>query len=905
MKSTDSAVGLVGRATERWAAAAARHAIPVVLLTIPVTILLGAYAVRNLGLNTDTGAMISEELPWRQAFLAFDEEFPQFGDEIHVLLTGRTPDVARRAAEWMSSRMRAEPDLFERVWTPGAGQFFDRNALLYMDLDELRELADRMATIGPWVRRLERDPGLGGLVVASDSALMEARTAADPMLGPLFDLVSLNLYRQERGWGGEISWDEVMWGRPASLVERRRHIIALPRQDYAAGLPAGPAMDRLRTLRDSLPVPVGSVTARITGAAAIKHESIAAATDGARGALVLSLLLVTAVLSLGLGSARLIAACLLTLAAGLTATAAFAAATVGQLNLISIAFAVLYVGLGVDYCIHLCLGYREALARLGNQDLALRTACGRIGGSVFLSAVTSAAAFYAFIPTRFTGVAELGLISGTGMLISLGATLTLLPALLTLAPLRSLAGAPAPGHGALADEETGRAESGALRAVRNHSRGVLAAALSLGAVAMLAIPSLRFEYRPIDLADPRTESVETYHELAREGGTASLTLSVVVPDAATARSAASRLAALDGIGETVTLDDLVPPDQFEKVELVADIATALGPAAGLATAGSGPSSPHPTDPEFQEEVLEAVEQWMVNLARAGEPSNPEVSAAAGRLRVRLASWHRELERWPTETRNAMLEELHYRLVGSLPDRLRILRAAFQPESFQREDLPAPVREWWIGTNGRERVEVRPDHPLDTRASLRSFVEHVRREHPGATGVPVSDLESGRVATRALLLALSLAIATTFLFLVAQFRSVRDTLLVEGPLVLAGLLTVGLAVLLRVPFNFANLIALPLLLGIGVDNGIHMVHRARTSLPGEPDPERTSTGRAIVVSCLTTLGSFGSLALSRHRGIQSMGQLLSIGMVCVLVSTLVVLPAWLERQSASRGSVPGT
>jgi hypothetical protein len=325
----------------------------------------------------------------------------------------------------------------------------------------------------------------------------------------------------------------------------------------------------------------------------------------------------------------------------------------------------------------------------------------------------------------------------------------------------------------------------------------------------------------------------------------------------------------------------------------------------MAPAGGWPPTPYRTDPEFPVEVLEAVEQWMVNLARAGEPADPEIGAAAGRLRVRLASWHRSLERWPPETRTAMLEELHYRLVGSLPDRLRVLRAALQPAPFQREELPASVREWWIGANGSERVEVRPDHPLDTRSSLRRFVESVRGEHPGVTGVPVSDLESGRVAMRALLLALSLAIATTFVFLAAQFRSVRATLLVEGPLALAGLLTIGLAVLLRVPFNFANLIALPLLLGIGVDNGIHMVHRARTSKPGEPSPERTSTGRAIVVSCLTTLGSFGSLALSRHRGIQSMGQLLSIGMVCVLVSTLVVLPAWLEREARARGSVPGT
>ena len=236
--------------------------------------------------------------------------------------------------------------------------------------------------------------------------------------------------------------------------------------------------------------------------------------------------------------------------------------------------------------------------------------------------------------------------------------------------------------------------------------------------------------------------------------------------------------------------------------------------------------------------------------------------------------------------------MEFRLVGTLPDRLYSLRQSLDPAPFTRDDLPASLREWWISADGRERVEVRPERSLERRSDLQSFVEGVRAERPGLTGIPVSDLESGRVAVRALLLALSLAVATTFFFLLLQFRSLQAALLVEGPLLFAGILTIGLAALTRVPFNFANLIALPLLLGVGVDNGIHMVHRARTSLPGELAPERTSTGRAIVVACFTTLASFGSLALSRHQGIQSMGQLLSIGMVCVLVSTLVVLPALL-------------
>jgi len=891
VRPADSTRDAVGRATARWADGARRHALAIVLVTLPAAFLLGAYAVRNLGLNTDTGAMISEELPWRQAFLAFDEAFPQFGDEIHVLITGRTPDLAERAHTWLSARMREETEIFERVWTPGAGAFFERNALLYLDIEELDSLSDHLANLGPWIRRLEGNPTLPGFVTAVDSALWDAREAPDPVLAPVLELVARTLYQQERGWGGEISWSEVMRGRPATLPERRRHIIALPRHDYARTLPAGPAMERLRELREILPVPVGSVEVRITGAAAIKHESIGAATDGARGALLLSLLLVTTVLILGLRSARLIVACLITLGVGLSATAAFAAAVVGQLNLISIAFAVLYVGLGVDYCIHLSLGYQEALAESGEPVVAIQSACGRIGSSIFLSAITSAAAFYAFIPTRFTGVAELGLISGTGMLISLVVTLTVLPALLTLLS------PPAPRYTTGVSPARSRHErpgSEALSVMRRHSGPVLVVAVILAAGSALSIPGLRFAYRPIDLADPETESVQTFEDLAREGGTASLTVSIVVPDSAAARRTAARVATLTGVGETATIDHLVPSHQVEKLAIVRRVAETLSPMP----ADDSPSVAVGAEVSLHVRVLEALKRLEANLARKGALADPETGVAARRLRTRVSSWLRNLDRWPVETQTAMLDELEYRLVGTLGDQLRALRRVMHPSPITRDDLPADVREWWIAVDGRERVEVRPDRSLDTRTRLRSFVERVRSEQPDLTGVPVSDLESGRVAIRALLLALGLAGTTTFLLLVVQFRSGRAALLVEGPLLLAGLLTVGLATLLRVPFNFANLIALPLLLGVGVDNGIHMVHRARTSLPGELEPERTSTGRAIVVSCFTTLASFGSLALSRHQGIQSMGQLLSIGMVCVLLSTLIVLPALLAREEPS-------
>jgi hopanoid biosynthesis associated RND transporter like protein HpnN len=901
----DPAFDAVGRRIVRWTGAVGRHASRVLLAVLPASALLGVFAFNHLGVNTDTGAMIDEDLPWRHEFLAFREAFPQFGDEIHVVIDGRTPELAAEAQRWLTDRMREEPDLFERVWTPGSGAFFDRNALLYLDQKSLDALVDHVEHAAPWIRRLERSPDLAGLVAAIDGAIHEGDSV---ILAPILNLLARTLVEQDRGWRGGLSWQEVLQGRPATPAERRRHIVVVPRYDYALARPAGPAMDRLGELRARVPVQFGSVQVRFTGAAAIKHESISAAMQGASRALVLSILLVTIVLTLGLRSSRLILASLLTLGSGLAVTAAFAAAVVGQLNLISIAFAVLYVGLGIDYCIHLCLGYREALDASGDHDLALREATGRIGSSIFLSALTSAAAFYAFVPTRFTGVAELGVISGTGMLISLAMTLTLLPALLTVLPPpvpgrpQGRSGGPTEVGGS--DPAGAREPSTRESFQRRHRGAVLAVATVLGLVAAFLAPRLRFAYRPIDLLDPETESVRTYEDLSRRGRTAALTVSILAQDSSAARRIARTAGGIAGVGAARTIDDMVPDEQVARLERIREISDALGarPASGASGQAEGrdreSASAHAEDAGASE-VLLSIDRLQTVMSRSGDIVDPGTAAASRRLSVALRLWRRNLERWPSEVQAQLLANLNARLVGSLPDRLHAFRTALEPRPITRQDVPDDIREWWIAADGRERVELRSALPLDTRARLSAFVDAIRRDQPRLTGVPVSDLESGRVALRALTLALVFAISATLALLLIQFRSLQAALLVELPLLLAGVLTIGIAALVRLPFTVANLIALPLLLGVGVDNGIHMVHRARSRAANEISPERTSTGRAIVVACFTTIAGFVSLALSDHRGIASMGQLLTIGMLCVLTCTLFVIPAALSRTRTVR------
>jgi hypothetical protein len=237
-----------------------------------------------------------------------------------------------------------------------------------------------------------------------------------------------------------------------------------------------------------------------------------------------------------------------------------------------------------------------------------------------------------------------------------------------------------------------------------------------------------------------------------------------------------------------------------------------------------------------------------------------------------------------------LGNLQTSLLGSLPARLDALATSLEAEEVTREDLPEDLIEHWVSKDDHYRVTVFPRENLNDSAAMRRFVTAVRTVAPDAIGFPVIYLEAGDAVVKAFKQAFLMALVAVTVLLLILLRPKSDTLLVLLPLLLAGVLTGAASVVVKIPFNFANVIALPLLLGIGVDSGIHMVHRMRAAPPAGGQVLETSTARAVLYSSLTTICSFGNLAVSPHRGMASMGVLLTIGIVFTLICTLVVLPA---------------
>jgi len=546
---------------------------------------------------------------------------------------------------------------------------------------------------------------------------------------------------------------------------------------------------------------------------------------------------------------------------------------------------VLFIGLGVDFSIHLGMHFQEEIRRGKDPIGALRAAIDEVGGSLLICTLTTAIGFYAFVPTDYLGVAELGLISGTGMFVILAQNLTLLPALLLWRrPPGGFSAGPPTSHRWLATPA----------ALERHPRVIVGVGVALAVGALALYPRAWFDSDVVAMRDPGAESVQAFRDLLAQSDTSPWYADVLAPDLDTAEELKRRLAALDLVGAARTVNSWIPADQEEKLEILADAAFLLDTPA--------PSDDHRAAVPVEQQI-DALRELrdLLDTPELNHYRSP-LARSVARLRDELDAFLGRLETEPDPS--VPLAALERILLGRLPEQIERMRAALGAEEFGLDDLPAALREQLLAPTGEARVQVFPAGDLAEEGAREAFVDAVREIAPRATGVSVNLVEFGRATARSLREALLLALVVIAALLFGLTHRVRDVVLILSPLVLAGAWTFGGMALLGMPFNFVNVIVLPLLLGIGVDSGVHLVRRSHEALRAGTQLLGTTTAEAVFWSAVTTIASFGSLALSRHRGLASMGAVLVFGMLFTLLANLVVLPALLALGGTrSRGGDP--
>ena len=843
----------------------ALHANIVLLIWVVIAATSMALASWRLEVNTDPGKMISNELPFRKAFVDFTHAFPTIDNNFIVVVESQNGDAAREASRSLVESFEAYPKLFSDVYAPGLGSFFDKYGILYLPESDIAGIVRKVKQSGPILDTLVKSPNFVGFAQVLEQMLpaINAGRAPDSISGFLKQ-AKMTVTAGINGKSRPLDWPAIVTGKPQE-TPKRWYISVKPVLDFSQIDPSSAALSQAhRIISDPEVTRSGLVKISLTGEAALNGEEFESVTKGAIRAGIVSFILVVLVIWLGMPVTRLIIPAVSLLVFGFMANIGFATIAVGSLNMISVAFAVLFIGLGIDYAVHTVLRYWEERIR-GRETLpAIAAGAHHSGPALALCTITTALAFLAFIPSDFVGMAQLGIIAAGGIVISFIASITLIPAVLAklnITPkqkhLKPVVTLPKP--------------------VWQHLRlGTTVFTVMVAIAAIVLLPDVRFDGDPVNLKDPKSSSVIAFKEILKQEPGEAYAAQVIVPSAEKAEQLAVKLAQLPSVKQVRWLDTFLPARQKSKLAMLSSLATIV-PAT--------PPIAKPLTPEQRRTALPRVKSLLLTIETSPK-ATPALKQEASNLRRALVVL--DIPKPVSDKRLAMIER---DMFLQFPGLLSILGQMAITEPLDVQTIDRDIAKRYVTGDGRWRLEIVPAKDMSNQAALASFVKDVRTLAPNVTGTPVEIIGAADVVSNAMQIATMVAFGLVLIILLPVLRAIVPITLVLAPLILSALLLLAYTVIFKSPFNFANVIVLPLLLGLGVDSAIHYVMRARED-GAERQVVDTTTPRAVLISALTTIGSFGTLWLSPHKGTASMGELLTIAILITLVSTLIVLPQFI-------------
>lgn len=820
------------------------------------TFAAGFYATTQFRVNTDQSSLIAPDSEFQQRFDQFREAFPTYRRTSLVMVESASRSAAANGAFDLAKALEARDDLFQSIFTTAAMPFFQQNGLLYLDTEDLTSQLDALVQAQPGIAIVANEKGLAGTLTLLNQGLTQLDEGGQ--LNPSLVSLANDLTRA----ANSIASDETRplrfnLGSLGSDNEQTAiELISIQiREDTGDFLSPRAKLDVIRaTAADLGLTPENGFTIRLTGNIPLSVDELSQVRDSLGLAGALSLVMLAIVLGLGVRSGRIVSVMVLTLAVGGIWSMAWAMFSIGEVNLLSASFAVLFVGLGIDFAIHYALRAQEDVEKGIASIPALITSARDVGPAIALGAVTSAIGFLSFLPTDYKGFADLGVIAGGGMALAFIAALTVIPA--------SLGKLGIPAH-----RNAGKSFASLTGKVfalsQTHARSIVLAAVIIGVASAAIATNAKFDFSTLALKNSQSEPILALADLQERGLATDYAAYVIAPSLDASKDTVLALETLPTIGSVRTAQSLIPTNQDEKLALIEDTAFLFFP---LFSKINGPPADTP-------------DEWSFEL---GDKLDETARAALEGLEAALSALT------PDE-----LEMLNTALADQLTRDLTRLTDIFDAEPITSlEQIPAPVKGRYLSADGQALVIGLPKGDVTRTEDLRAFVADVKSLFPDSTGRAVVEATVGDIVVNAFVTALIIALCAVTLIVLMATASFKDTALILFPLLLAAMATAATGVLIDMPFNQANIIVLPLIMGLGVDNGIHVLMRYRKDGSLE-SLLKSSTPRAIVLSTLTTIGAFGALSVSVHAGTASMGILLTIAMLFLLIATVFVLPALLS------------
>ncbi|MCE1226685.1 MAG: MMPL family transporter [Geobacteraceae bacterium] len=858
-------------------------------IVLAVALLLAAlsifYTSRKLEFLTGRDDLMPRHAAFQKDYQAYRAAFGD-QEEIAVVIEGADPALVSRFSDALYARLSQEKRLLLEVLYPGGMPYFRQNGLLFMSLDELKAMANTLEKAGPVLQDLAAAPSIQTLFSSLTNQIDDYLKAPTPDKLQRLTFMLGTLDKGFAGFDGKksaLSMDSFLTGgadgKPSALENAgRQQVLAIrPLKETDSFVPAEKAIKKVREELNILrqKPEFKGVTAGVTGVPVLEYEEMATSMKDMERATLLTLILTVVLLLVAFRGWRNVVAAMVSLLVAVSCSFGFATLVVGHLNILSMAFAVMLIGLGIEYGIQVVLRYQEEL-RTGMQQIeAIERGVTSNFRAVVLAAATVALAFATFAFTDFKGIAELGIIASGGIVMCVAATFTVLPAMLVLISRTCNAVSPA----------AATAPSPVISRLFQQPKLLVFVTVVLSLICLLPATRVGFDFNLMNLQAKGLESVRYAYKLMKSKENSGYFGVAMANNKAEAEQLTKRFEALPSVDHVVSLSSLIPDQQPEKLAELQRIKQIMADVKPVAYEENLKVMELPA---VFEGFRDRVEKLKNNLEAQKVPEAKPIATFLATLDKFFAG----LEKEKDGNALTMLREMQESMFAPLPEKLNLLKESLNARTVTEADVPLALKERFVGKDGRLLLQIAPKKEIFDEAPLAEFVNQIKSVYPHATGEPVSVYESFRILKQSYLAAFFYAFIGITLILLVAFRSLKFTLLGIMPLISGLLLMVGGMWLFGLRFNVANVIVLPLVLGVGVDSAIYLIARYRREGETPLQVVSSSAGVGVFLNALTILFSFGALMVARHQGVFSIGAVMSLGMTAIVLAFLIFLPALL-------------
>ena len=878
--------------------------------------------VAFLQFDTNRDDLVGSNLKYHKNFLALQKEFPQQGNDLVVVVESDDVEKNRQFIERLAAKMTPETNLFRDVFYQHDLAAMGTKALFFVPENDLGAIQTTLHGDLPFIQQFTQTtnlisffeqintdfrtapresnaqteslahaiPVLTRIVTQATDSLQRPGKPPSPGVASLFGATDVSdiyiTYNHSRIFLLTTHPPvEKSDGTPPALWKLLKNAVEVNvfHRQVTSGDLTGDAIERLSELIRQTKNEVPGVNAGLTGEPVLDYDEMAQSQKDMTLASVVSLILCALIFIYGYNETGRPVKATVCLIIGLAYTLAFATLAVGHLNILTITFVPMLIGLAIDYAVHLITRYEEELRKGKTNEAALTTAMVFTGQGIFTGALTTAGAFIAMAFTNFKGIEEMGIICGGGLLLCLVPMMTLLPALL----LR--------GRQNVIDrrmkEDMTRARIENLWLQRPGAVILITVALGSLALSEISRGKVKFDYNLMELQSRSLPSV-VFEEKLTHADKSVLFGAIVATNLNDAISLEGQMTNLPTVADIEPppemLDDFLPASQNKKLGLIRGVKNEVAPLQFR------PPDIKPVDIHDLSATLYSLYGYCGAALEAIGTNDPALTPQFVSLRQAIEDLRKAMLAGdsPALAQNAdKLAEFQQALFADVRETFRALQNQNDSAALRVDDLPAALRDQFVGETGKFLLQVYPKTDVWERTNQEAFVADLRTIDENATGAPVQLYEYETLLRNSYIQAAWYSLIAIAIMVFIHFRSLGAVILALLPVGIGTLWLAGLMGWFDISFNLANIMTLPLVIGIGVTNGIQILNRFAEERT--PNILARSTGKAVLVSGLTAIAGFGSLILAKHRGIHSLGCVMSVGIAACMIAALTFLPALLN------------